>query len=582
MFRIRCLYSMSLPLARDRLVQVQDIFRESFPPWADYADKIPDLLENPFRRGYRAFLLISETTGARVTGFALVLHYPEVNACHLDYVAIRDDVRGRGLGSALYEAVRELAKRLKARGLYMDVESDDPQYVKDPRKLQENRNRLRFYERLGVRPIANTAYEDLPERPEEVTHLLFDPLGRKTPLRRKEAREVMQVILTERYRHEVPQHETDRVIESITDDPVQFRPPRYTRPRPSPKPVSGRRLEKAFVVAWSGKHQIHHVIHRGYEERPARVDTLRKALDRTGLFTPLTVRRFGLAPVHDVHDRAFVRFLRDTCGKVRGRIPFYADTFPAQRPRRKPKAALVQAGYYCTDSFTPLNAAAYQAARYAADVALTAADGLLQGRPVAYALCRPPGHHAGVDTCGGFCYLNNAAIAAHYLSGHGTVAVLDTDYHHGNGTQEIFYRRRDVRTVSIHGHPDFEYPYFSGFADERGEGEGLGYNHNIPLPAGTDDDRYLPALRRAIRPIREERPDFVVLCVGFDVLSGDPTATFDLTPLILGEIGKAIAALHRPILVVQEGGYRLRNLRRGAISLFNGLAEGLRPITPAG
>jgi acetoin utilization deacetylase AcuC-like enzyme len=244
-----------------------------------------------------------------------------------------------------------------------------------------------------------------------------------------------------------------------------------------------------------------------------------------------------------------------------------------RRPERKPKDLAIRAGYYCIDTFTPLDRNAYAAARSAIDAAVTAAEEILNGRPLAYALCRPPGHHAERRVFGGFCYFNNAAAAAHLFSRHGRVAVLDIDFHHGNGTQDIFYQRNDVLTVSLHGHPNYAYPYFSGFADERGDAGGEGFNFNIPLADGIGPEEYLAALSRATARIEKHRPAFLVVSLGFDTVRGDPTGGFTLTPLTLQEIGKRLAQLDVPLLVCQEGGYNLRNLRRGAPAFFRGIAR---------
>jgi len=190
-----------------------------------------------------------------------------------------------------------------------------------------------------------------------------------------------------------------------------------------------------------------------------------------------------------------------------------------------------------------------------------------------YAVCRPPGHHAERRVFGGFCYFNNAAIAAHRLSSRGKVALLDVDFHHGNGSQDIFWRRGDVLTLSIHGHPNHAYPYFSGFADERGEGDGKGRHRNYPLPEGVSDDRYLEVLGEALKEVRSFKPLWMVVSVGFDTMRGDPTGSFLLTPHALGRMGEAIGRLGLPTLAVQEGGYTLRNLRRGARAFFLGLSE---------
>ena len=216
-----------------------------------------------------------------------------------------------------------------------------------------------------------------------------------------------------------------------------------------------------------------------------------------------------------------------------------------------------------------------EAARQAVDVALTGAEDVLRGRRVAYALCRPPGHHAERRSFGGFCYFSNAAIAAQFLSRHGSVAMLDVDYHHGNGAQDIFYNRRDVLTVSLHGHPNHSYPYFSGFADEQGAGPGKGFNYNFPLPEGTDETLYLQTLDKAVKHIERFKATFLIVCLGFDTMKGDPTGSFVLRAASLRQIGRRIGQLRLPTLVVQEGGYSLRNLRQGVVSFFTGLSEAL-------
>ena len=251
------------------------------------------------------------------------------------------------------------------------------------------------------------------------------------------------------------------------------------------------------------------------------------------------------------------------------------------RPERRPKELALRAGYYCFDTFTPLDVKAYNAARSAVDVAMTAAEELLSGRRIVYALCRPPGHHAERRLFGGFCYFSNAALAANRLSKEGRVAILDIDFHHGNGQQDIFYTRRDVLTLSIHGHPNYAYPYFSGFADEIGEGDGRGFNRNFPLPEDADETRYMEAFSRALGMIQDFKPSFLVLCLGFDILRGDPTGSFLLGPDVMATIGKRLASMYLPILIVQEGGYTLRNLRRGITRLFTGITQGLsaREIT---
>ncbi len=206
--------------------------------------------------------------------------------------------------------------------------------------------------------------------------------------------------------------------------------------------------------------------------------------------------------------------------------------------------------------------------------ALTAAAELSHGRPLSYALVRPPGHHAEARAFGGFCYFNNAAIAAQYLVPQGKVAILDIDYHHGNGQQEIFYRRSDVLTVSIHGHPNFAYPYFSGFADERGTDAGLGFNLNLPLGESIDGPQYRTTLEKALTAVRRFEPVFLIVALGLDTAKGDPTGSWQLKAKDFELNGRQIGALELPTLVIQEGGYYTRTLGTNARHFFQGLADG--------
>jgi len=573
MISIRRVYSGALARDADKIRQVQNIFRSNFAEDSSYADKIPDMLDKPFAFGYRTILLTSQTADRRVTGFSLILHFPEINSSLLDFIAIRPQIKGGGLGSALYEASRDMLQRLGSRGLYLEALPDDPTVVKDPALLKENRRRLNFYEYYGVYPITGTAYES-PIGDSPAPYLLFDSLGRVRPLGRRECRAAVRLILQRKYGHIVTQEYIDMVARSIKDDPVRFREPRYNRVEiVQPAVSANERLQREMALISSSVHRIHHVRERGYVERPARIEILEQVLSETGLFDCVPPRSHGGRLLREVHDPDFVTYLKTVCEKLAPSRPVYPYVFPIRRPERKPKELAVRAGYYCIDTFTPLDQNAYRAARAAVDVALSGAQELLDGRPVAYSLCRPPGHHAGRRVFGGFCYFNNAAVAAQALSGEGKVAVLDIDFHHGNGTQDIFWTRADVLTVSIHGHPNYAYPYFSGFADEIGEGFGRGCNRNFPLPENAGDEPYLSTLDRALDVTGGFKPTFVIIALGYDTMTGDPTGSFALSSKTLQTIGTRLASLHRPLLIVQEGGYSLRNLRRGSAAFFRGISR---------
>jgi len=559
----------------DVIRQVQEIFRRNFGAVAEYAEKIPTLLDEPFSQGYRTVLLVAERGLGQVLGFALVIVFPEIRSTYLDFIAVRQGTRGGGLGGALYEAVREFSLFVGARALYLEAMPDDPVVIRDVEERALNRSRLRFYERYGVRPVTGTAYETpIDEGP--APHLLFDGLGRTKPLGREEARRAVRHILERKYGHLLGPDYIRKVVASFSDDPVQLRPIRAGSGPDHAFAVSSQRLEQPIAVIASPKNNLHHVHDRGYVERPARVGALMEAIRRSGLFREVKFRHHGESALRAVHAADFVSYLKRVCAGLPARRPVYPYVFPIRRPERRPKELAVRAGYYCIDTFTPLYGEAYEAARGAVDVALTGAEELLRGTRIAYALCRPPGHHAERRVFGGFCYFNNAAVAAQWLSREGKVAVLDIDFHHGNGTQDIFYRRADVFTLSIHGHPNFAYPYFSGFADEKGEGGGRGFNMNIPLPDKTEEGRYLKALDAACDRIAAFRPVALVVSVGLDTMKNDPTGGFLLTPRSMERIGGRLASLNLPTLVVQEGGYNLTNLKQGAVAFFNGLATALR------
>jgi len=536
---------------------------------------MPDLLEHPLAHGFRPVLLVALGPLNRITGFALVLHFPEIRSSFLDFLAVRPELQRSGVGSALYEATREYLREAGSRGLYLEALPDDPALLREPNELQQNRRRLRFYERYGVRPLVGTAYET-PVNECTPPYLLFDGLGRGEPLRRSDCRAAVRMILERRYRQVVSQEYVEQVVQSIKDEPVRMRAPRYIKTKVTAEVTVTPGLQKAMAMVASETQRIHHVRERGYVERPARVDVIREALGQKMWFDEVAARHYGEQAILGVHDADFVRYLRAVCERLAPSPPVYPYVFPIRRPERRPKDLALRAGYYCIDTFTPLDRNAYRAARTSVDVALTATEQLLGGgRRAAYAVCRPPGHHAGRRTFGGFCYFNNAAIAAQRLCGHGRVALLDLDFHHGNGTQDIFWRRGDVLTLSIHGHPNYAYPHFSGFADEVGEGPGRGSNQNYPLPEKAGEKDYRLVFEKALGGLERFRPMFVVVSLGFDTMKGDATGSFSLEVPFMEWMGQALGQLRLPLLVVQEGGYSLPNLRRGAVAFFRGVARAL-------
>jgi acetoin utilization deacetylase AcuC-like enzyme len=405
---------------------------------------------------------------------------------------------------------------------------------------------------------------------------------------------IVRAILERKYGDRCPPGYIDMVVESFRDDPVRLREPRYVRLEKVKSVGTSVPQDKRIAVVVNDQHAIHHVRERGYVESPVRIRSILSHLERTDLFARVEPRRFPQKHVRCVHDGDYVDYLKRVCASLNPGESVYPYVFPIRNEARRPKELAVRAGYYCVDTFTPLNRNAYPAASRAVDCALTAAEELVKGRRLAYALVRPPGHHAERRSFGGFCYLNSTAIAAEYLSQQGKVAILDLDYHHGNGQQDIFYDRSDVLTVSIHGHPSFAYPYFSGFPDEKGTMAGTGYNMNIALPeeASTDDCRR--ALDRALDRIRRFQPEFLVLALGLDTAKGDPTGTWDLRASDYEGNGRVVGLLLVPTLIVQEGGYDNRvvgsNARHFLMGLWSGVysvegtsirQEGQRPSPPA-
>ena len=561
---------------RRKLAEVQAIFRKVFTGAIGYADKLPDMLRRRHELPYQVVILTCEDSRNRVLGFAIVHYYPKVEYAYLDFIASDPDVRKRGIGGAQYEALREYLERKGAKGLFMEVPPDDPSLVRDSSVLPINRKRLEFYERYGAFPIVGTRYEEPSGQgePYDPPYLVFDPLGRDRPLPRTEARAAVRLVLHHRYGWSLHDPYLVKVVDSFRDDPIRLRAPKYLNAEALPTPLASPRHGRIrpIQVLVAEHHNIHHVHERGYVERPARVGAILRGLEPVP-HERRTVRHHDEKHIREVHDPDFVSYLATACKSLGEKEALYPYVFPIRRPDRKPKDRSVLAGYYCIDTFTPLSQGAYKSARAAVDCAISGADLLLKGQYLVYSLCRPPGHHAERRVFGGFCYFNNSAIAAHHLSHSGRVALLDIDFHHGNGAQDIFYHRNDILVLSIHGHPNYAYPYFSGFSDERGDGFGRGYNRNYPLPESVDDKAYMNVLQEVFKQIRDFKPAWLVVSLGFDIMRGDPTGAFVLTTQGMRQIGQQLGRLGLPTLVVQEGGYTIQNLRRGARAFFHGLGS---------
>lgn len=282
----------------------------------------------------------------------------------------------------------------------------------------------------------------------------------------------------------------------------------------------------------------------------------------------------GMAPLEAVHSEPFLKFLETAHSEWKKMPPDWGDEVISNIFVREPNALrgiLAQAAAYLVDGSCPVGEFTWRSAYWAAQCAVAGAQAVLGGERQAYALCRPPGHHARQAAAGGFCYLNNAAIAAQALrQKHARVAVFDADMHHGQGTQEIFYDRADVFYVSIHGDPTNFYPVVAGFADETGAGAGLGFNLNLPMPHGSPESVFFDKVELARAAIRDFRPDALVFSLGFDIYKEDPQSQVAVTSMGFHRLGQAVASLSLPTVFVQEGGYHIDALAQNTGQFFTG------------
>ena len=284
---------------------------------------------------------------------------------------------------------------------------------------------------------------------------------------------------------------------------------------------------------------------------------------------------FGIGPLTRVTDDYldFLTHAYDLWQKVAGASEeVVPNAHPGRHMHTRPHHIVGLAGYHMADTACPIGAGTWEAASTSADVALTAAARVLDGQRVAYALCRPPGHHAFADLAGGFCFLNNVAIAAQHCRQNGAerVAIVDIDVHHGNGTQGIFYERADVMFVSVHADPISFYPWYAGHAEERGANSGQGYNLNLPLTRGSGDPQFLAAVEEGLAAIRRYVPDLVLISLGFDAQENDPLGILKVTTDGFAQAAALIAALDRPTVLVQEGGYLCDELGANLAAFLNG------------
>lgn len=311
-------------------------------------------------------------------------------------------------------------------------------------------------------------------------------------------------------------------------------------------------------------------------EKPSRVQFILNELKKRQFGSVIAPESFSHEAILKIHSADYLTFLQNAhkewmAGGFEGNAT--ASIFTVAHNRTKPPAHIDgKLGYYFGDTIVSLTATSWPAIEASAFCALTCHKLITQGEKSAFALCRPPGHHASANVAAGYCFLNNSAIAAQAFidSGYKKVAILDVDYHHGDGTQNIFYKRNDVLTVSIHADPDVDYPYFRGHANETGEGEGVGFNSNYPLPHGTAWQSYEEALKDALSHIRTFKPDVVVVPLGVDTFEKDPISLFKLKNEDYIRLGEHIASLGVPTLFVMEGGYAVEDIGINVVNVLSG------------
>lgn len=344
---------------------------------------------------------------------------------------------------------------------------------------------------------------------------------------------------------------------------------------------------KCYYHEAQDSHAPKHFFLRGQPapspEQPVRAERLKAAIETAGaslaLLPPLGKDPQLIDRLKQIHSARYLTFLENAVERWRA-LPAASDVVapnvhPCGHASFYPRHIIGQAGWHMHDMACPMDEGSYTGILASATTAQAAADAVLQGEAVSYALCRPPGHHAGPERAGGFCFLNNTALAATVLrEQYERVAIIDVDLHHGNGTQDIFWQRSDVWTGSVHVDPADFYPFFWGAADEVGEGEGTGYNCNVPLPLGADGIAFLQALSRLLSALAEFKPQAIVIALGLDAHKDDPLAGMTLETEDFYRIGQRLAQVKGPKVIVQEGGYPTDSLGDNLAAFLQGFRRG--------
>ncbi len=438
MIRIRRVVDDAAPGDAELIARAGTLLRGAFPEApAGLLDDLAAKLRDPFKQGFRVQLYVSETRQGRLRGAALTSVDPSIPVMILDWVASAPGETG-GVGGALVGAILHDAGQLGCVGVFLECLPDDPAEVDDPATLRDNVRRLRFYERFGARPLVDNLYR-APIDPEDrgMPWLVVAPVLGEETLTAEPVQRTVRAILERKYGWLCPPAHVERVVASF-QDPITLRLPRYL-----PRPPARREIdpEQRVALVVHDTHADHRVRERGYVEAPTRIARIESALLHSGLVEPTAIQAWPRDALQAVHDPAYLAWLESTAAAIRPGRRVLPYVFPVRNAARRPVDPELHAGYYCIDTFTPLHRDIFRIALRGTEVARTAAQAAWTRRGLAYALVRPPGHHAERALYGGFCYLNNVAVAAEHLrlAGASRVAILDVDYHHGNGQQQIFY-----------------------------------------------------------------------------------------------------------------------------------------------
>ncbi len=333
---------------------------------------------------------------------------------------------------------------------------------------------------------------------------------------------------------------------------------------------------KIYYSTSQKRHVLKKEIYQGgahsYNDKTSRIDSILKSLKRDFKVKIISPEKISFDFLMEIHDLDYLEFLRSTEGLAEGQVlcPY---VFPFDKRVSVKQLSLPgKAGYYCFDAGSSVMNFTWSSALSSASCALGAAVQTQLTGETTYALCRPPGHHATQNMFGGYCYLNNSAIAAKYLTKFGKVMIIDFDFHHGNGTQSIFYDSKEVFYFSIHAHPAVEYPYFTGFEDEIGIDEGLNYNLNVPLEPFLDSKKYFESFKNALsKAFQVMDPDYIVLSAGFDIEDEDPIGHFNMSKDDFFTLGQMFKQLKKKFVVIQEGGYLVNELGNNVSHFLCGL-----------